>query len=409
MSGIIRVRGGRRRFVLLGALLAVALVGGAAAGDLLSPSDPRLESKFSTAVSYNTDIDSYVLFALDELAVKGGDASKPSKIRGGNVGVNAAGEISGKARLKMCNGSGDGNPIQMDEGSLVAADSIDIQRACTLWDVRSGVYTHQSSPRAFRMAIGQPWYPIGTLNPPPMITNLPPKPSIPCATGTKATWTTGSPAPGTYGDVTIDGTVTLQPGVYKFCSLKFNGLSALYMTNTTEVQVQGVFSMPKGIFGSPSSINAKLTVSGTQVSFGKGSTVYAQMWAWNAEVGLGNNTNLFGKFWFRSGHSDFGMEVNDCPHRTCAPGGSTTTSSSSSTTSTTRPSVSSSSSTTSTTRPTTASSTTSTTRPSTTSSTVKPTSTTSTTRPASTTTSTLKPTTTTVPEPSTTETTLPDP
>ncbi|HEX5097259.1 MAG TPA: hypothetical protein VFX21_14630, partial [Acidimicrobiia bacterium] len=61
------------------------------------------------------------------------------------------------------------------------------------------------------------------------------------------------------------------------------------------------------------------------MGFGKRSTVYAQMWAWNAEVSLGNNTNLFGKFWFRSGHSDFGMEVNDCPQRTCSPGGSTTT------------------------------------------------------------------------------------
>ncbi|HEX5097258.1 MAG TPA: hypothetical protein VFX21_14625 [Acidimicrobiia bacterium] len=44
---------------LLAALLALALVVGAAAGDLLSPSDPRSESKFSTAVSYSTDINSY--------------------------------------------------------------------------------------------------------------------------------------------------------------------------------------------------------------------------------------------------------------------------------------------------------------------------------------------------------------
>src|SRR4051812_47655268 len=108
MSGIIRVRGGRRRIALIGALLAVALVGGAAIGDLLSPGDPRLTSQPSTAVAYNTDINSYVLFALDELSVKGGDLSNPAKIRGGNIGVNAPGEISGKARLRMCNGSGDG-------------------------------------------------------------------------------------------------------------------------------------------------------------------------------------------------------------------------------------------------------------------------------------------------------------
>ena len=40
-------------------VIALALVVGAAAGDLLSPSDPRSESKFSTAVSYSTDINSY--------------------------------------------------------------------------------------------------------------------------------------------------------------------------------------------------------------------------------------------------------------------------------------------------------------------------------------------------------------
>jgi hypothetical protein len=408
MTRIVRLRVGRRRAVLLAALLALAVAGSAAAGDLLSPNRPDLQhnAPANASIPFDRDINHVVLMALDKLSVKGGS---DSVIRGGNLVVNNPGGDRRNTRLNLCNGSGDGSPIRMDEGTQVIADTADISRACVLWDVKLGVCCLGTDPLAHTLTFG-PWYPTDPYpgTPAPFFRandndgvveadELPPMPNFNCRPQTaKATFTKGT-VPLTYlngyGNVELDGNVTLLPGTYTFCDLTVDRGATVTMSPGTVVQVAGNFRIPAGVFGSATSIDSKLIVKGQTVAFGRSSRTYTQLWAPNADVSLGNATKLFGRYWFKSGHSDWNFAVNPCPTRTCSPGGSTTTTSS--TTTTTRPAT-----TTSTSRPTT----TTTVQPTT--STVKPTTTTTvqvtTTTVAVTTTSEAPTTTTTVPRTTTT-------
>ena len=413
----------RRRLLATAVAGALLAAGGAFTGDLLTGSHPALSQPAppDPSVRHATDLASYVLFALDSIQLKGDDHDDHGVVRGGNVGVNEPGRIGGDARLRMCQGPGDGLAIQMDEGSQVVADTAAIGRACVLWDVIVGYCATDwrnpspsvancpgTNPRA-RSLTYKRWYDgphHDGVFAPELIRDVPGgplalqlaahgferEPSFSCNERT-ATVTFGggrgvaNPAPGVYGDVRVDGDVTLRPGTYTFCNLNIDRSAHLDLAPGTVVQVAKNFSMPSGQFGSKASQAARVTVKGTTVSFGRNSGFFGHLWAPNAKVGLGHRTHLHGRLWARSFVSDRGINLN-ADH---VPPGSTTTAPATSTTG--APTTSSPS--TSTSISTSTSTSTSTTVSTSTTSTSAPPTTTTTTAPASSTTTSSVPTPTT--------------
>ncbi|MGQ0826377.1 MAG: hypothetical protein ACT4OX_15340 [Actinomycetota bacterium] len=329
MTRLVERRGGRRRVLCALGLLALAIGGPAAAGDLLQSGDPALQHpKSDPSIPFDTDLNNYALFALDSINVKGSNVEGRGVIRGGNVGVNTPGFADrGMPRLRMCNGAGDGVAIQMDEGTQVVADTGDIARACVMWDVKLGFCCNDSNPQAHTLTFGT-WYPSDAptplladptdgddlLEPGELPIPIEQRDWAPCLANLPDTIgfdrALSHVAPGVYGDVTMRGAVRLRSGVYTFCDLNLDRRTKLMMQPDTEVRVWGNFRMPSGEFGDRTSRNAKLIVNGDTVAFGRGGVVAAQLFAPNARVGLGNQTDVYGRLWARSFSSDWGININ---------------------------------------------------------------------------------------------------
>src|SRR4051794_14657286 len=89
----------------------------------------------------DTDINKYVLFALNSLDFKGGSVDV-AHIKHGDIGVNSA-----AGALSSCGGGGAGQKVTMDEdGSQGVAANVDMQSNCSIWDLYTNHLTGGSSP-----------------------------------------------------------------------------------------------------------------------------------------------------------------------------------------------------------------------------------------------------------------------
>ncbi|HEX5095669.1 MAG TPA: hypothetical protein VFX21_06650, partial [Acidimicrobiia bacterium] len=278
-----------------------------------------------------------------QINFKGDDRAGRSEIRGGNIGVNNTGFAErGEPRLTMCLGPGDGLNVVMDPHTQVVADTAKLGGACDVWDVfvtkleASGHTPHTNS-------VNGGWYPVGA--PEPLITSLPPFPAFTCAPSPHVTFKNTTLPPGNYGNVSIEGSVSLGAGTYTFCDLHVERGARLATTNATVIQVQGALRVPGGSIGSAQSCDANIFVKAdlprdmNGVAFGRGSEIFGQLWAPNADVALGHSTDLHGHFWAKSMTSDRGVNVTGCgtTAATTTSTSTTTTAPETSTTETTLP------------------------------------------------------------------------
>jgi hypothetical protein len=351
---------------------------------------------FAAPAVLNTDLNSYSLFALDKIDLKGGNGQ--TSTFAGNIGVKNAdpNPNSGPPSLKICAG-GNGNPVKFLDGYQVVADTVETHVKCDYFDLFANQVNIVPTVRNSQ----QTWTP-------PLPMNIPDPGPFACNPNNPSVVTKNQTAtipPGIYGDANWqDGsTITLQAGVYVFCDIHGGGPVTINTEPGVDIRIANTFSVGNGsYFGG--ACDVKVFVRGddnaaNDVNFARNSTVWGTFMAPNGETALGHGTDLHGRFWGKGIHDDFDVNIDICTPDTPT----TTTSTTTSTTTTTVPETTTS--TTSTTTTTVPETTTTTTVPETTTTTTVPETTTTTTVPETTTTTATSTTTTTTTVPETTTTT----
>ena len=250
--------------------------------------------------------DSYVLFALDSISLKGGNG-QVTEIDNGDVGVQSD---KPSDSLNLCQG-GSAHPTTLGDGTEANAANFNMSAACSFWDVYSN---HLVGTPTIRNSGPTPF--TTPLIPP---ANLPPFPSFSCDPTKPVTVPTAGSmnlAPGTYGAVQVeDGAkLTLTGGTYTFCSIGMGQNASLVDVDATIVQVVGTMNTNGGTVGP--SANAQFFIRGDgtggqiAVTFGREGTVAGTFWAPNNQINLGHGTDLTGHFWAKRLQSDFNIQVH---------------------------------------------------------------------------------------------------
>lgn len=265
------------------------------------------------------DINSYVLFAFDELNFKGRDGN-PSRgfIRGGNVGVNnpdphGIGHSPYGPVLAM-GGGGSGHEVVMDDGRQVVADTVRIGETSSVWNLFANEVQTSFDPAIIRDPPRTPY--TGPIIDPASLPTCPPfTPGVLNITVPKG----GSLAlaPGDYGDVRVqdNGTLTLAAGIYNVKSFN-NGKKVRILTDpATDVRVAQDFSTNDGSFVGPADC-ARFCVrsdgvshNDATVSFGRNTEIHGQFLVPNGQIRLGHTTDMFGRFWGKTISSDFNVNM----------------------------------------------------------------------------------------------------
>jgi hypothetical protein len=277
----------------------------------------------SGAAGPSRDINTYVLFAYDELIFKGGSAATDSgHIRGGNIGVNFPGRASDGFSLKYATA---GRAI-MDAGTQAAADSV---RADNPEGVFYDLYANSVSPSFAATILGSGPLPFAT----PIIqsADLPVLPFTPnrALTNNANDITIGgvgipSPytfSPGAYRDVRVndDSTVTFGKGVFDMRSLSLGANVTVNVTDSTELRIDRGFSTNDGLrFGLGTQSGAHVFVgaygfnpNSTQVTnFAHHGEIHVQFFAPTGWLDLGGDNDLFGRFWAQRISGDRDDDVN---------------------------------------------------------------------------------------------------
>lgn len=274
------------------------------------------------------DINSYVLFAFEELNFKGRDGN-PSRgfIRGGNIGVNnpdphGVGH-SPYSPVLAIGGGGGGHVVVMDDGTQVVADTVRIGETSSIWNLFANEVQNSFDPAVVRDPPVTP-FTAPIIAPADLPTCPPFSPGTLNVTVPKG----GSQAlaPGSYGDVRVqdNGTLTLGAGIYNFKSFN-NGKKVRILTDPgTDVRVAADMSTNDGSFVGPADC-ARFCVRGdgvshndATVSFGRNTEIHGQFLAPNGQIRLGHTTDLFGRFWSNTINSDFNVNVTmACSVQTC--------------------------------------------------------------------------------------------
>jgi hypothetical protein len=338
----------RQHIVTLGAVVTAVVL---AAGQTI-----RASATGNPTRPVSRDLDTYVLFAFDTLHFKGGQNDGRGIITGGDVGANGvdtAPEDSSPI-LNICAN----NPVTMDPGSQVNADTLRINTPCTIWDVYantvvagSDAVPQNSGPNSFTTQL---------------LSTLPTIPAFDCNPANPLTVAKGgssSPVAGTYGNVVFqdDATVTLGNGIYNLCDLHIGKHATINTSPATEIRITHTFSINNdAVFGPECTIPIFVRADGhtsdndVAISMGKHTTVAGKFLTLLGNINLGDDTNLVGQFVGRTVNSDKNVNVTGCRPNNAPTTTSTTTmssssSSTSSTSSTTSSSLTSSTSTTTTT------------------------------------------------------------
>jgi hypothetical protein len=251
-------------------------------------------------------INSYVLFGLDSINLKGGNG-QVTEIDNGDVGVQSDDPSDS---LNLCQG-GSPHATTLGDGTQANSANFNAGAACSFWDVYSNHYVgaatiRNSGPTPFTTPLIPP-------------ANLPAFPSFSCDPTKPVTVPNNGSvnlAPGTYGAVQIkDGAkLTLAGGTYTFCSVSMGQGTSLLDVDATIVQIAGSMNTNGGTVGP--SANAQFFVRGDgtggkiAVTFGREGTVAGTFWAPNNQINLGHGTDLTGHFWAKSLQSDFNIQVH---------------------------------------------------------------------------------------------------
>lgn len=316
MPRSIRNRSGILVLSILSFLLVIAVWSRTGATAPLPPAEP------------SRDINTYVLFAFDELNFKGRDGN-PSRgfIRGGNVGVNNPDphgiNHSPYGPVLAMGGGGSGHEVVMDDGSQVVADTVRIGETSSIWNLFANEVQNSFDPSVLRDPPRTP-FTAPIINP----ANLPTCPPFSPGTLNVTVPKGGSLAlaPGDYGDVRVqdNGTLTLGAGIYNLKSFN-NGKKVRILTDpATDVRVAEDMSTNDGSFVGPADC-ARFCVRGdgvshndATVSFGRNTEIHGQFLAPNGQIRLGHTTDLFGRFWSKTISSDFNVNVTmACSVQTC--------------------------------------------------------------------------------------------
>lgn len=254
----------------------------------------------------NRNINSYVLFAYDELIWKGGNAATNSGyIVGGNIGVNYAGNSpTGYALAFATSGRG-----IMSDGYQAVAENTRGDAAGSFFDL----YTNALNPSFASTIRGAG--PIGYSGPIIATANLPVLPFTPnraltnsASDVTVAVGGVQSFLPGAYRDFRANdnSTVNFGNGTYDIRSLSFGKNVTVNVTDQTVFQVdQDMFTNINLKFGLGTSGGAKLflgahgiNVNTTRVlNFSHGAEFHGQYFSPTGWLDLGGESNLYGRFW----------------------------------------------------------------------------------------------------------------
>ncbi len=265
------------------------------------------------------DINTYVLFAFDEMNFKGRDGN-PSRgfIKGGNVGVNNPDphgvNHSPYAPVLSMGGGGSGHQVVMDDGTQVVGDTVRLGETSSVWNLFANEVQNSFDPSVLRDP-SQTSFAAPIINPALLPTCPPFAPGTLNVTVPKG----GSLvlAPGNYGDVRVqdNGTLTLGAGIYNVKSFN-NGKKVRILTDpATDVRVAQDFSTNDGSFVGPADC-ARFCVrsdgvshNDTTVSFGRNTEIHGQFLVPNGQLRLGHSTDLFGRFWAKIVSSDFNVNM----------------------------------------------------------------------------------------------------
>ncbi|GEM_PF-1906830 len=295
---------------LVGAVLAFA-------GLVAVPGMPGMApAAAAPAVAVNRDINSYVLFAYDDLNFGGRDAG-PTRgfIDGGNVGVNNPDTTAHGSQLNMC--AAGRHQVVMSDGTQAVADTASLSSACSLYDLYTNrlsgnppVVPRHAGPMTFSAPIVAP-------------ANLPQLPAFTCDPTKPVTVPSDSAmslAPGVWGAVRVTdhGTLNLAAGIYTMCGLNNGKYVHINTVSGTVVRIAGSFSSNNESFVGPA-CDAQFLVrsdgvssNDSSVSYGRNSEVHGLFFAPNGRLNLGHSSDLFGHFWAKTMGSDWNVNVHHC-------------------------------------------------------------------------------------------------
>ncbi len=266
------------------------------------------------AAGPSRDIQTYVLFALDQLSFKGANGCPAcGMITGGDVGVNRVDPGQFTPNLSL---GGVHNPVTMDDGTEVVADTARLGAKLSAFDVFANVVQPNFDPGVVRGAGPTPFTA-------PILASLPTFPAFVPGT-TRELVSAGDTLalpPGAYGAVVVagKGTLTLAAGVYDIVSLKLGKRGIVNTVPGTIVHVARTMRIGNDSFvGSADEaqffVRSDATSANTpSVSFGRRTEFHGTVYAPNGVLSLGNTTHLVGRFWARAIGSDFNVNVNHGP------------------------------------------------------------------------------------------------
>jgi LPXTG-motif cell wall-anchored protein len=284
----------------------------------LQPSDAQV----APTRPLDTDINDYVVFGFQTVAIKGSDIAGRGEIRGGNIGANGIDaqlrsrgilRSSLDATVNICANK----HITMSEGSQVVGDTVRFSSDCTFWDLFANNIIGEGGGTTH--AIVQP---VGAF---PKVA-VPPFPSFGCTAGNDVTVRKGAPAfalaPGSYGAVESQDatTITLSAGVYEMCSLHLGQNVTFRAAVGTILYITGSLNIGNGTrFALDAACGLHAYVGGqgvgandASINFGKNTQAAGHFFTLG-RINLGNGNDLFGTFWGEHIISDFDIDVTYCP------------------------------------------------------------------------------------------------
>jgi len=252
----------------------------------------------------NRNINSYVLFAYDELVFKGGTMSSGSGfIVGGNIGVNYAGLSPTGYSLNFATS----NRARMSDGYQAVADSVRGDADGSFYDLYANILNPSFASQI--RGVG----PIGYTGPIIATGLLPVLPFTPnrALTNSAADLTvTGLHTflPGALRDVRINdnSVVTFGAGVFDIRSLDLGKNVTVNVLDSTIFQIDQDFSTNNGLkFGLGTKSGAKMFIGayGFNVNtervtnFSQNGEFHGQYFAPTGWLDLGGGSELYGRFW----------------------------------------------------------------------------------------------------------------
>jgi hypothetical protein len=274
----------------------------------------------------DADLNSYVLFAFEELDFKGGQGNHgTSIIDGGNIGVNESGFIRGNDyRMNICANA----RMKMSDNTFVVADTLRMgdtstpTQECDVYKVfnNTGARNNEESRTG----------PARQFVPPPLAAT-PPFPDYQCNPNlpkfTVPRNGTATMTPGVYGEVEWQNAtrVTLLAGTYTMCRITTGQNVRVSTQPGVVIQVAQDFLINDAMRFDGSDCDdipvvyvrsdGKHPNNDNSVRFGENSEIWGHFYTPNGRLNLGRRTDLHGTFWARSIGSDFNVDVEYCRPR----------------------------------------------------------------------------------------------